>query len=906
MYLALLLGFLTHLSATSPQDSTADVQRWEYHTGRINAFNIRSVEDNSPLADSSLRILLEDLRLTRIVLDCPGEAYLTWDGNRRTADRSNLYLALKVPKDSKGEGRLFIRLRYHGRQEFRIRWDELPADASSIRFHEVKGAYFDGVAGNDIAGGAWLRWQATKAWAKARALNDSASSKWASRSRLNRRGTEQDALASEYEIFSSGRAVAENLRLDRVLDIDLEDIRYIEIDSLPGLNVDEIDWASRIEGLQPLLDGGAKWVPQDQYGVFFPSLSVLMATLNEASQSGTPVLNLLDPRSVDFGTRDFYLSQMCLDSLFAEPGNWEQDIDDVTITGSDPYFRTGTDVAVVLHTGRDHDLGELLHQHQLTSGAESFPGTLIKGRDWHYECLRSKDRSICSYVTWGDGVVIVSNSLAQLERVVDAYDGTIPNLLKAPEYTFFRHRYPLKAEDERAFLILTDPTIRRWGSAKWRIGAARRTQALALKLNQRAAEIERQLPHPYPMPLAETPDLTEYGSWQFQTPILELQIDKVSLEEQDQYTRFRERYQRAWRDAFDPIAATLAVNETGMELDITIEPLVMNSSYWNYLNVCIGAQLPADAGDIHPQALMQWAMAINQDSVSFRQTSETLSDFLPALDASPFQSSPLQWVGDSLSMYFDDSPFWDDLANCENPDDYITDNLHRIPFGLDVAVKDRMRLVAFLAGLRGLIVRLDPGSPPWKTQHHREVPYVEITMSDDAREFLDPQLRLFYVILPGHLVFSPRQEVIHAAIDRSLEPSLESASYRKAHPWLGETISLAANKGVFQAAPLWTQARFQQSSWRNLPILNEWRKQFPDRDPVEVHAELWGERLLCPGGGVYRWNEEWKTMESSVYGCPEVPLDKYQIPASLHALQRGDFGLTLQDNALRARVVIER
>jgi len=32
----------------------------------------------------------------------------------------------------------------------------------------------------------------------------------------------------------------------------------------------------------------------------------------------------------------------------------------------------------------------------------------------------------------------------------------------------------------------------------------------------------------------------------------------------------------------------------------------------------------------------------------------------------------------------------------------------------------------------------------------------------------------------------------------------------------------------------------QAAAWANLPVLNEWRRLFPDRDPVDVHEEIWG------------------------------------------------------------------
>jgi len=59
--------------------------------------------------------------------------------------------------------------------------------------------------------------------------------------------------------------------------------------------------------------------------------------------------------------------------------------------------------------------------------------------------------------------IIVSNSLAQLERLVDLRKANGADTLRTlPEYTFFRSRYPRGGDDESALLIISDATIRRW------------------------------------------------------------------------------------------------------------------------------------------------------------------------------------------------------------------------------------------------------------------------------------------------------------------------------------------------------------------------------------------------------------------------------------------------------------
>lgn len=102
------------------------------------------------------------------------------------------------------------------------------------------------------------------------------------------------------------------------------------------------------------------------------------------------------------------------------------------------------------------------------------------------------------------------------------------------------------------------------------------------------------------------------------------------------------------------------------------------------------------------------------------------------------------------------------------------------------------------------------------------------------------------------------------------------------------------------------QAQMQLRSWANLPILNEWRRRYADRDPLELYGRYWQARLECPGGGRYVWNEQWQTMESTVYGHPGQPKPGPDLVPWLSELAGVNFGLTFELNGLRARAAIDR
>ena len=98
----------------------------------------------------------------------------------------------------------------------------------------------------------------------------------------------------------------------------------------------------------------------------------------------------------------------------------------------------------------------------------------------------------------------------------------------------------------------------------------------------------------------------------------------------------------------------------------------------------------------------------------------------------------------------------------------------------------------------------------------------------------------------------------------------------------------------------------QVRAWSNLPILNIWKRMYPNQDPVALHQRIWHSQLACPGGGTYVWNEKWQTMESTVYGHPGQPKRGPAVPHALDQLSSYDFGLNLEDQGLRARVSLQR
>ncbi len=555
-----------------------------------------------------------------------------------------------------------------------------------------------------------------------------------------------------------------------------------------------------------------------------------------------------------------------------------------------------------------------------------------------YQCFVSPDRKMSSYVARLDGAVIVANSKHQLSRLAEVLSGEEKSLAQLPEYKFFRIRYPCGDPSESALVFLSDATIRRWCGPRWRIADSRRTRARAVLAELQASQLESLVQHkvePGPihtdLPILDGGELrlasagvvsSVYGTLDFMTPIGEMPLDEVTKEEADAYSQWRDGYQRNWNWAFDPIALRIGLGKEKLSADLTIMPLILNTEYSRFMEISKGAKFAPTAGDPH-KALAQLVFALNHDSLLFHQGEGMLAM------AAAGQKFSLGWIGPSLSVYADDDPFWDELAKVKEDklSDFMTKNLSRLPVAVRIDSTNPLQLAVFLATLRGYIEQTGPGLTRWDTLKYKEQGYVSIKpvkgqpgVSSDIEN-----MAIYYTTAGGALTITLNESVLKRVIDRAADKAaakpLAGESTTAAKPvapeskandwtWLGSNVGLHVDARILEIANALGRQQYQDRmqilSWSNLPILNEWKRLFPDRDPVAVHRATWGVTLLCPGGGKYVWNEKYATMESTVYGHPGQPKAGPPAPPVLSSFATGDFGLTLENDGLRARVELHR
>ena len=625
----------------------------------------------------------------------------------------------------------------------------------------------------------------------------------------------------------------------------------MKIDSLQGITIDEIDWKPLIKDAKPELDPLAKRLPADQHVIFFPTFQAALAVSDETRQHDTPVLRLAQPRAEDAGVVERYQRQLGLPLSTLARLLGPSLVKSVALTGSDPSFPLGTDVAMLLETPQPAMLGNLLLARVAMAAADVNDAKAVGGTiaGLTYQGFVSPDRTLSSYVAQLDGAVAVTNSTYQLQQLAAVRGGKAKSLAGLPEYAFFRIRYPRgnaggtltpqshaggtpapqSDAQESALIFLSDATIRRWCGPRWRIADSRRTCARAVLAELQASQLQELVLHKVePGPIhTDLPILgggtlrltpagvvsSVYGTLNFMTPIAEMPLDEVTKTEADAYRAWRDGYQRNWNWAFDPIGLRIGLGKQKLAADLTIMPLILGSQYNELAEISLGAKFDPQAGDPH-QALAQYILALNHNSRLFRMGE--------GFAAGMGQTISLGWIGPSISIYADDDPFWQDLAKVKEDklEAFMSKNAGRVPVAVRIDSSNPLKLAVFLTTARTFIEQTSPGLTRWEPLKYKEQGYVRISPVKGKIPQDIENLAIYYTCAGGALTITPSERVLQHAIDRVLaEKPAEDAGNRLPSP-SGRGTTLARCPGV-RGTPGWAR------TWPCTSTAGSWRSPMP-------------------------------------------------------------------------------
>jgi hypothetical protein len=629
-----------------------------------------------------------------------------------------------------------------------------------------------------------------------------------------------------YEITTGAAAVAESLQLNRLRGANFRDEgeRAIDVSKVQGVDVAEHPWKQMIGDKKAAPEPLAQVVPDDNYYVHFKTVAKLDAFARLLNLWGGNITHGVEASGRNYYLQDRYEKQLCLKSAVLAKELAPAAVRGVALTGSDPYLREGSDVAVIVHCA---DKAAVLAAVKpfVTQAEKEFGRRLDEGKEFYrdvaVERFVTPRREVTLYrAAFGDFLVF-ANSPVGVRRIIDAHLGKHKALADSLDFRYMRTVFGPEDEQEDGFAFLSDPFIRRLVGPASQIKRKRRFEALtSLYMATNGAlftgwetgklpEDRKVLLASSSLKLAEIylPEGKEvnwdagdrravsevYNTLDFSTPLIELPIDRITAMEDREYQQFRAQYMNLWSRYFDPVGIRVALTDKQVRMETYILPLIKSSAYNGLREFSGGGTTAIDPAAISPKTLVQLTQHIAPDLMERGMGMGAFGGgglFQIGLSVA---RPVLMFLGDWGVVRLDDSPVYGKLAEYALRVQRETDEGHyvglpdvelmrlvfQVPLTVGVSIKNPLTLAAGLAAARVAMNDVLPGGVDWAPMEPayknvsivrlRPRPNLEVNrLFGNAPDAKDPVLPTFYyALIDGVLYVSLSNEPLKGLIDAS-------------------------------------------------------------------------------------------------------------------------------------------
>ena len=852
--------------------------------------------------------------MPRIVIDGDGEAFIgprvglmtgkfqaTWYQTPGTTINSIIAnsVVFHAPSGAKVTGTIYLpKNDWSAMSAVRFEVDSAVRDkVTATEFDNVKRRYYAQHRNLGGAGTAWFRHQCLRG-----GTDLSTKSKWNDR--------------YLFGLITGARSYGEKMQLNQISDEQL----VVKADSIQGVQLPQVEWPAVPDAENLTIGPLAKLIPADQHTVFLSDFSKLIQLIDEVNTNDT-LLDIFSSRVEQDLTLPHYERQLCLKLDAASRAFGGTLAKSIAVTGSDLELQMGTDIAILFESTTPQILLAATTTKQQavkaeTANCETDNGTI---GDVAYFGVKTTDRAVSSYAANVNGTVVVTNSLVQLERIVETSAGNRPAMAELDEYKTNRSRYPVTNPDETVFLMVPGQAITRWLSPQWRIAGSRRLRAAAVLADTTAENMDALVAGTIESKLQKSKwrvagldqlsvskdgiQCPTYGNMRFLTPIVELDRELVTESEKTAYNSWRTNFEKgySYSQTIQPVGISLSFKKRKVTIDASANPLKMNYQLRRIWETAGDVSIGPDSGDRHRGTMLSVTYAIDPSQI------HTHYSFLKSA------LGPLDWVGDSFSIVCEHDPAWLELADAWEKSQPA--NLSRLPVYFRMEVDSPDGAAASEQRLIGLLKMGVDNYLTIEDATYKGVRYTKCIAKPGAAAIVNAsELIVSFGSTDRSFIITTNDKLMRKNIDRDLaikkakDEGKPIKPYGK--PWIGKSVAARADVRLMDTfSGLYLneyRSRMQARSWSNLTILNEWKTRYPDKDAVKLHANVWAQIVRCPGGGTYQWNEEFQTYESTVYGHPAKPRVGPNLPKRLQSIERIDFGLTFKNKGLHLKTVIDR
>ena len=723
---------------------------------------------------------------------------------------------------------------------------------------------------------------------------------------------EQQTETGLYHTFSGGLALQQSLQWDVLRGERRTGDLSTHISRLSPPNILSLDYKTRLaslreDGREPNPHPLAKLVPADQYFLQFNSMAAANELTDLSLQWGESLLRMVTVSARDHRLREKYEVQLAvrrdpLTRLFAD-----EVVAEFAVTGSDFFIAEGTDVTLLFRlkdvdafkTAADGWLAEIKEQHpDLIERDVNYRGHRIAAR-------YTPDRMVSSFVLYKDDLAVISNSPVVMRKVIDTILGESPSLHDAPDYQYVTALLPPQDAPGAAYLYGSEAFLRHLVSPRFKIAEKRRLQAFnnlvmlnnasmfyRLEYGESPASLSDLVKGNFYDPAdivdptggayawdaeRDTATSSVYNRIKYLTPIVELDVLQVSNQEQQEYERYKQRYEAFWRGVFDPIAVRMNVGQPEVTLETFVLPFANGSLYTDLRQTLAERPAPLATSNIARSAVLSVALVPGRENVA---------GFLRAIPGVPevLEEDPtltdLNWLGDRVSLHFlDDGTILEiDPARLQSLDLFgnigVAEQLAasalvaamNLPVYVTVDVEDEDKAARLLDRLGSRIIL--KGTPllnlPARFDAYRLPDYKDHKLYVLSYQVYALKVRLHVALVGNQIVAATKLDALREAIDAATEPAQENPP--DAHALV--RINFRAMQELRGDLQLYWNEKLRQAAHRNImPIYNLIKLyDVPVGEVNELADAKYGVRYFCPGGGEYEYDPASDQVSSTVYG----------------------------------------
>lgn len=466
-----------------------------------------------------------------------------------------------------------------------------------------------------------------------------------------------------FGLFSGALAIQESLQMDSMRGQPVGKAaaggkgQPTKVSDLKGPEVKSHPWSEMLAAQQrrgkkseatPL----ALCVPEDQFYLEFRSLTKFLEATESGDLWGTHLVHQATRSSTSQQASERLKRQLAVQTDPLVRPFYDMVVQEVAITGSDLFFREGSDVTLLFQV-KQPDVFRLRMDGFLDAAVNSRPDAVrsagkIDGID--YVSVTTPDRAIHAFSAYPrPGLHVRSNSKPALESVLAAITGKpgAKRLGEATEFQYVRTLMPRGAKEEDGFIYLSDPFIRRLVGPELKLTERRRMlcynhlrmigHATMLHRTQfavQAKSLEELASHgcapavfgaegfacPDGGAYSLSADLATgvcsiHGHADQLVPCREIPVERVTEAEAKEYEDFVAQYSLHWRAYFDPIAMRIQLTPREYRVETIILPLIDNSIYTGMAMSLGGTPEPLDALPIPRRNIFSLALRINKEGL---------------------------------------------------------------------------------------------------------------------------------------------------------------------------------------------------------------------------------------------------------------------------------------------------